>query len=88
VQLGDRQPRRDGGDERPGRGDLFARVQRLVHAQQGLLHDVLCLGDAAQHPVGDRERERPQIVEQSVVIGHRLHHDIRVSQTGGLSGHT
>ena len=33
-----------------------------MQAQQRLLGDVLCLGDAAEHPVGDREREPPQLL--------------------------
>ena len=38
-----------------------------VPAQPGLLHHVLGLGQAAEHPVGDRDQERPVRLE-------RLHH--------------
>jgi hypothetical protein len=41
-----------------------------MHPQQRFLHHVLGLGDAAKHSVGDRERDRPQLVEQSLAIGH------------------
>ena len=35
-----------------------------MEAQERLLHDVLGLAHAAEHPVGDRERPRPQLLEQ------------------------
>src|SRR5215475_7827969 len=35
-----------------------------MHPQQRFLHHVLGLGDAAEHPVGDGERDRPQLLEQ------------------------
>ena len=70
-QLVDRQPRRDGGRIGTGRGDLLAFLERLVHAQQRLLHDVFGFGDAAQHAVGDREGHRPQLVEKLLAVGHR-----------------
>src|SRR5512133_160241 len=41
-----------------------------MHLQQRFLHHVLGLGDAAEHPVGDRERDRPQLLKQSLTIGH------------------
>ena len=41
--------------------------QRALVANKGLLDDVLGLGDAAQHPVGDREQQRAQIL---VRLGH------------------
>src|SRR3712207_8908527 len=50
--------------ERARRCDLLAGIKRPVHPQQRFLHHVLGLGDAAEHPVGDRERDRPQLVEQ------------------------
>ncbi len=34
-----------------------------MHAQQRVLDDILRLQDAAEHPVGDRERRRPQLLE-------------------------
>jgi len=70
AQLVDRQPRRHGGRERGRRFDLLTSLERLMHPQQRLLHHVLGFGDAAEHPVGDRERDRPQLVEQSLAIGH------------------
>src|SRR3712207_9413151 len=57
--------------ERARRCDLLAGIKRLMNAQQRFLHHVLGLGDAAEHPVGDRERDRPQLVEQPLTIGHR-----------------
>src|SRR5919198_2961652 len=41
-----------------------------MHAQQRFLDHVLGLTHAAEHPVGDRERDRPQLVKQSLAIGH------------------
>src|SRR5215472_7886670 len=41
-----------------------------MHPQQRFLHHVLGLGHAAEHPVGDRERARPQLVKQLLAIGH------------------
>jgi hypothetical protein len=70
AQLVDRQPGGHGGDERARRCDLLAGIKRLMHPQQRFLHHVLGLGDASEHPVGDRERDRPQLVEQSLAIAH------------------
>ena len=63
AQLVDRQPRGHGGDERARGCDLLAGIKRPMHPKQRLLHDVLGLGDAAEHAVGDRERVRPQFVQ-------------------------
>src|SRR5215471_15432871 len=41
-----------------------------MHAQQRLLHHVLGLGHAAEHPVCDRERDRPQLLEQLLPRTH------------------
>ena len=41
-----------------------------MHPQQRFLDHVLGLGDATEHPVGDLKRDRPQIVKQSLAIGH------------------
>jgi hypothetical protein len=49
-----------------------AALERLVHAQERLLDHVLGLGDGAQHPVGDRERRGPQVVEQLLALGHAV----------------
>ena len=70
AQLVDRQAGGDGGDEGARRLDPLAGVERLMHAQQRLLHHVLGFGDAAEHAVGDRERDRAQLVQQSLAIGH------------------
>jgi hypothetical protein len=70
AQLVDSQPGGHGGDERARRCDLLAGLERLMHSQHRFLHHVLGLGHAAQHPVGDRERDRPQLVEQSLAVGH------------------
>jgi hypothetical protein len=59
AQLVDRQPGGHGGDERTRRCDLLAGIKRPMHAQQRFLDHVLGLGDTAEHPVGDRERDRP-----------------------------
>ena len=53
----DRQPRRDRRQERRARS---RRAGGRGAAQVRLLHDVLGLGDAAEHPVGDREEQRAQ----------------------------
>jgi hypothetical protein len=47
--------------------DPLASLERVVQPQQGLLGDVLGLGDAAEHPVRDRERRRAELVEEFVV---------------------
>ena len=54
------------------RGDAIslAALERLMHPQQRFLDHVLGLGHAAEHPVGDGERDGPELVEQSLVIGH------------------
>ena len=59
AKLVDRQPGGDSGDVGPRGGDLLAVLDRLMDAQQRFLDDVLGFGDAAEHPVGDRERRRP-----------------------------
>src|SRR5437660_1328078 len=41
-----------------------------MHPQQRFLHHVLGLGHAAEHPVRDRERDRPQPGKQLLAIGH------------------
>jgi hypothetical protein len=70
AQFVDRQPGGHGGHERARRCDLLAGLQCTMHAQQRFLDHVLCLGDAAEHPVGDRERDRPQLLEQALAIAH------------------
>jgi hypothetical protein len=51
---------------------LGSALQRVVGAQQGLLHDILGLGHAAQHPIGDRKRRRTQLGQHLFVIA--AHH--------------
>src|SRR6266849_3555290 len=41
-----------------------------MQPQQGFLDDVLCFGDAAEHPVRDRERRRPHLLKQLLALGH------------------
>jgi hypothetical protein len=60
-QVVDAEPRHDGRQVRLRGVDLHAVGLRLVDAQECLLHDVLGLTDAADHPVGDREQQRSQV---------------------------
>jgi AcrR family transcriptional regulator len=60
AQHVDRDPGHHGRQIRLGRGGL-GRGRRV--AQPGLLHRVLGLGHAAEDPVGDREQQRPQLLE-------------------------
>src|SRR5262249_242372 len=57
--------------------------ERLMHPQQRFLNDVLGLGHAAEHPVGDRERDRPQLAEQSLAIGHAAANPSRQLECAG-----
>ena len=41
--------------------DLLAAGLGAMDAEEGLLDDVLGLADAADHPVGDREHQRPEL---------------------------
>ena len=41
-----------------------------MDTKQRFLDHILGFGDAAEHPVGDRKRDRPQLVKQSLAIGH------------------
>src|SRR6266851_6444921 len=41
-----------------------------MQPQQGFLDDVFGFGDAAEHPVRDRERSRPQLLKQLLPRGH------------------
>src|SRR4029453_4709621 len=61
ARLVDREPRRDGREVGLRRLDLLAVAEGAVEAQEGVLHHVLRLGAAAEHAVGDREDERPQL---------------------------
>jgi nucleoside-diphosphate-sugar epimerase len=42
--------------------DLLAAGLGSMDADEGLLDDVLGLADAADHPVGDREQQRPETI--------------------------
>jgi hypothetical protein len=61
----------DAGDHRGQVGarrlDLRAVGERAVEAEEPLLHGVLRLAHAAEHPVGDRERGRSQVAIELVV---------------------
>src|SRR5262245_22599808 len=48
-----------------------------MYAEQRFLDHVLGLGDAAEHPVRDPERDRPQLVEQFLAIGHAVTNPFR-----------
>ena len=56
---------RQAGDDRgqPGLRRLHRRIvgEDLLVADEPLLHDVLGFADAPEHPIGDREEERPQV---------------------------
>src|SRR3712207_8515424 len=54
----------------PPRSTLFPYTTLFRSAHERLLHHVLGLGDAAQHPVGDPEHARPQRGEEVVVRAH------------------
>src|SRR5262249_45964916 len=70
AQLVDRQPGGHGGCERSRRRDLLSRIERLMYPQQRLLYHVLGFRHAAEHAVCDRERDRAQLLEFSLAIGH------------------
>jgi hypothetical protein len=42
----------------------------LLQVEERVLDDILGLGDAAQHPVGDREHQGSQLVVRRRQIGH------------------
>ena len=59
AQLVDRQPGRDRREVRLRR--LRLNVGRVI-ADERFLHDVLGVGDRAEHAVRDREQVRPQLL--------------------------
>jgi hypothetical protein len=61
AQLVDCKARRDGGEIGLRRIDS-ARVLERVIAEKRLLDDVLGLGDASEHPVGDREQQWAELL--------------------------
>jgi transketolase len=60
AQHVDRDPGHHGGEEGLDRRGLY---RGGLVAQPGLLDRVLCFGHAAEDPVGDREQQRPQLLE-------------------------
>jgi len=60
AELIDRQSRDHRGQVSLGRIGLALARYRPVVAQERLLHDVLGLRHAAEHPIGDREQQRPE----------------------------
>jgi len=82
-QLIDREPRRHGRQVGLGRLDLGVSVAHgPVVAQEGLLHDVLGLADAAEHAIRDREEQRTQVLihvrQVRLPAGHGpVHHSPR-----------
>jgi hypothetical protein len=62
-QLVDAQPGDHGREVGAWRLDPLALLQRVVQAQQRLLHDVLGLAHAAEHPVRHRERPGPELLQ-------------------------
>ena len=84
----DGEPRRGGGEER--RGVAHHAAVRALPAQPRLLHHVLGLRDAAQHPVGDAEQawshvlERGQVRVRDVRVPPRRW---RAGVVGGVAGH-
>ena len=56
-QVADGQPGGDRGQVGLGRVDAGALAEHPRQPQEGLLHDVIGVADAAGHPVGDREHQ-------------------------------
>jgi hypothetical protein len=69
----DGQASHDRGQIRLGGLDHFPRCDRPVVPQLGLLHEVLRLGHAPDHPVGDREQKRPELVVILAPLGPTGH---------------
>jgi hypothetical protein len=80
-QVADGQPGRDGGQVRLGRGEGNAVAQRPGEPQERLLDDVLGVTDAAGHPVGDREHQRPELLVGPFV--RRRHRELPPSPIPG-----
>jgi hypothetical protein len=73
-QVADGQPGSDGGQVRLGSFEDGAVAERAGQPQERLLHDVLGVADAAGHPVGDREHQRPEFLVGPLV--RRRHHEL------------
>jgi hypothetical protein len=86
-QVADGQPGSDRGQVGLGRSDALALAQRTGQPQEGLLDDVLGVADAASHPVGDREHQRPELqVVRGGLRGHGAFPALKASaQTGNPS---
>jgi hypothetical protein len=67
AQVVDRQARHDRRQERLRRLDLVTAPQQ---PQVRLLDEILCLADATDHPVGEREQQRAQVVVCHIRRGH------------------
>jgi hypothetical protein len=63
----------DRGQVRLGRLDRLAGHDRAVIPQVGVLDQVLSLAHAPDHPVGDREQERPELLVGLEIAGHEIH---------------
>src|SRR5262249_1506110 len=77
-------PRGDGDHERAL--VVRRRLERRA-AQVGLLHDVLGLGHAAEHPVRDREQQRAHLSQEITPSRPRAMHVFIAGATGTI-GHT
>lgn len=71
AQLVDGQAGRDLGQVGARRGHLGGYAP--VKAKEGLLHHVLGLAHAAQHPVGDRDHQGAQVIADLSVGVHGVH---------------
>ena len=75
AEVVEREPRDHRRQVGARRLDPLAALARPVQAQEPLLHHVLRLAHAAEHPVGDGERRRAELVE--LLLGHRSAESLR-----------
>src|SRR6266540_4346566 len=75
VEVVEREPRDHRRQVGARRLDPLAALARPVEAEEPLLHHVLRLAHAAEHPVGDGERRPAQLVE--LLLGHRSAESLR-----------
>ena len=75
AEVVEREPRDHRRQVRARRLDPLAALARPVEAEEPLLHHVLRLAHAAEHPVGDGERRRAERVE--LLLGHRSAESLR-----------
>jgi hypothetical protein len=71
-QVADGQPGGHRGQVGLGRGDTGSVAQGASQPKEGLLDDILGVADAAGHPVGDREHQRPEL-DVGRSLGRRRH---------------